>query len=514
MEKAIPAWGLYRLLKALERKRFSGQLELRAAVGRASLGFDDGRIFRVETDVPEWAFPAYLVRARIVPDALKAERMTSAGMLVESGVIRREDGARLQASYLRSVLTLMMSEPFPVWGIDRTPMPAGTLPDMPVEPEPELMRAVGRRDIAEVRAVVDRLVESGSPVLGEGAEPCLRYARAQFGDLRILQYLRDDNVEDAADALLAEEGTARVLFSLHVAGHLSFQPRPAPAHRPEPAVSVLVEAQAPAPTLDSAPASASGDLVQSDVEARLVEAAARMADQNNYEILEVSIDARLSAIRMAWLRMRRQWVRTRFEGVVSAHAMTLLDGIHKRLEAARERLSERNARLQYNRAIDIATPGLEARLVEVFEAQALHQSGREALANRDAKAAMASFEAAWRQDPLEPLYLVAMAEALMAMPPSDETRARVRELLGQAFAVDADLIEAHLAMAEVLRREQDWDGSMDHVRRVLLLEPENSDASRLRDRLRKRPADAVVGGFQRKPGTLLGKVRSLLRGES
>lgn len=506
MEKAIPAWGLYRLLKALERKRFCGRLELRASAGRAALGFDDGRIFRVETDVPEWAFPAYLVRARIVSDALKAERMTSAGMLVESGVIRREDGARLEASYLRSVLTLMMSEPFPVWGIDRTPMLAGTLPGMPVEPEPELMRAVGRRDIAEVRGVVERLLESGAPVLEEGAESCLRYARAQFGDLQILQSLRDGIEEDAEGILLAEEGTVRVLFSLHVAGHLSFRPRRASVRPSEAGVTASVEAPVP-----SGPP---GAPVQSDVEARLVEAAARMADQNNYEILEVSVDARLSTIRMAWLRMRRHWVRTRFEGVVSAHAMTLLDGIHRRLDAARERLSERNSRLQYNRAINIATPGLEARLVEMFEAQVLHQSGREALANRDAKAAMASFEAAWRQDPQEPIHLAAMAEALLAMPPSDETRARIRELLGQAFAADADLIEAHLAMAEALRRDQDWDGAMDHVRRVLLLEPENTDASRLRDRLRKRPADAVVGGFQRKPGTLLGKVRSLLRGES
>ena len=99
------------------------------------------------------------------------------------------------------------------------------------------------------------------------------------------------------------------------------------------------------------------------------------------------------------------------------------------------------------------------------------------------------------------------------MPPSDETRKRARELLDQALSVEADLVEAHLALAEVLRREQEWDPAAEHVRRVLMLDPENDEALKLRDRLRKRPADARTGSFQRKPDGLLDKVRTLLRRE-
>jgi tetratricopeptide (TPR) repeat protein len=499
VEKPIPAWGLYRLLKALERKRFSGFLELHPPSGRVAVGLDDGRILRIESDVKEWGFPAYLMRSRIVSDPIKAERMQASAMLVDAGVIRAEDGARLQSSYLRSVLTMLMPEPFPAWALVRAPIPTGPVPDMPVEPEPELMRAVARRDTEELRAVVAHLRAGGTPTLEDGADACLRYARAQFGESPFLKALRDGDTSVVDDAAVAADDPVRILFALHVAGKLSVQ-QPAPR-------------EIPLHPLEEIPEPAASPAGVSDVEVRLLEAASRMAEENNYEILGVPIDARLSAIRMGWLRQRRQWTRTRFEGLVTPHALDLLEGIQQRLDAARDRLSERNARLQYNRAIDVSTPGLEARLVEIFEARALWASGREALEARDAKGAMSHFEAAFRQDPMEPEYLAGMAEAVLAMPPSDETRERAKELARQALAVDEDLVCAHLALAEALRRGQEWDAAAEHVRRVLTLDPENEEALKLKDRLRKRPADVRTGGFQRKPDTFLDKVRELLRRE-
>ena len=47
-------------------------------------------------------------------------------------------------------------------------------------------------------------------------------------------------------------------------------------------------------------------------------------------------------------------------------------------------------------------PGLEARLVEIFEARALYAAGREALEARDAKGAMSHFEAAFRHGDILP----------------------------------------------------------------------------------------------------------------
>lgn len=500
MAKRVPAWGLFRLLKALEKKRFGGHLALTVQEGAVSVGFDDGRILRIDTAVKDWSFPAYLLRARILTDPVRAERMVSSTMLVEAKVVRPEDAARLRASYLRSVLTSMMPETFSAWEVDRTPVPESPVPDLPVDPEPELMRAVARAPLDEMRTVVDRLRASGDLALDGDVGPCLRHARVQFGDSDFVQALRDRDVSVITEEALGDESVVRILFALHVAGVLAVHAAPPPAPPMRPLEALAEEPPAP--------------IIQSDVEAGLLEAATAMADQNDYELLGVSIDARPSAVRSAWRRLRRQFARSRYEGLVTPQAMAVLEGIHERVDHARDRLLDRDARMQYNRAIEVATPSLEARLVEVFDARQLHLAGLEALEGRDAKGAMSHFEAALRQDPQEPDFLVGMANALLAMPASGDVHAQAKGVLDQALAMDDNLLEAHLAMAELLRRIGQGDAAMEQVRRVLALDPENEEAGRLRERLRKRAAMPRSGSFAKPQASLIDRIKSLLRRDS
>lgn len=492
MAKRVPAWGVFRLLKALERKQFCGYLALTAQEGAVAVGFDDGRILRIDTAIRDWSFPAYLLRARILTDPVRAERMVSSTMLVEAKVVRPDDAARLRASYLRSVLTAMMPEAFSAWELDRTPVPESQVPDLPVDPEPELMRAIARAPLDEMRTVVDRLRSSGDFVVGGDVGPCLRHVRSQFGESDFAQALRDRDVSVITDEALAEETVIRILFALHVAGVLTVQIPP-----PSRPLEALID-DSPAP------------IIQSDVEASLLAAATGMTEQNDYELLDVSIDARPSAVRSAWCRLRRQFARSRYEGLVTPQAMTVLEGIHWRMDHARDRLLDRDVRMQYNRAIEIATPSLEARLVEVFDARQLYLAGLEALEGRDAKGAMSHFEAALRQDPLEPDFLVGMANALLAMPASDEVYAEARDLLNKALAMEEDLVEAHLAMAELMRRTGQWDPAMEQVRHALALCPENEEAHNLRERLRKRGSAPRTGSFTKPPASLFDRVKSLL----
>jgi tetratricopeptide (TPR) repeat protein len=487
---------------------------------------DQGKIIRVESDIQVLTFGSFLLRTRIVTDGVKAERLMSSRQLVELSLIRPEDASRLQSSYVRSVLVRLMPEAIQTWSIDRTVPRPGTIPDQPIDPAPELMRAVAQQEVESLLLHLDRLRLTGGLTVAGNVLPLLQLARVHIGECQALDALRNGRPIDFEDAAQLEPLCAKVIFAMSVAGLLVVRgreeevtepPEPVPPD-PEPVVeesaeSSLIDHVSVVPAVAETDASHPVPTSNLAIEDELRVDYERFKRENHYEVLGVDVNARVSAIRLAWLRRGRQYGKARYEGVVGDEGMGIVDAIRQRLDVAARVLSDRESRLRYNRAIEISTPGLEARVVEIFEARALYDAGREFLRSRGPAEALAQFEAAQRQDPEEPEYFAAMARALLGMPPGAEVHRRIQSLLERALEVEPELIDAHIAMANLLRIQGRSDDSMEHVKRVLKIAPNHVEAKALRELLR-RPTTDAGSQFHKSGESVAEKVMGLFRRRS
>lgn len=537
----IPAWGLYRLLKGIESRAISGHLDVTTADGPVTFGLKKGRIFQAESEVPTLGFGAYLVRARMVSDPAAAERLASTRRLVDAGIIRPEDASKLHGSYARAVLSKVLPLPCTGWSFTPTEMLMGVVSDHPVDPFPELVRAVTRDGVLpELRVVVDRARASGSLVLAPGFEFALSHAKSQFGELKVLFVLRQGRTEDITDEMLAQDDTVRVLFALIVAGLMHAgtaapgvppvapaaarpeaaasaaarsveriaEPPPAAAsrsssHRPPPAVPQRPTWMGPQDSIRLAG-------VSNPFEKELRSAWNEMQSRNHFEVLGVSVDARDSCIATAHLKARAQFSRAKYDDVVPAEAIEILDRILRHLDTVRDILLDRTRRNAYNRQSGIATPSLESRIVEIHEARSMWRAGVEMLQAHKAGDALAQFEAAARQDPHEPEFKVYQAWAILAMPPSGDNLQRALEAVEEAAKVEPDLVEGLVCQATIARLQGRFDDAREFVRRALSLDPDHSEARAVKDLLRAR-APAPKMNFQKSRLSLVDRVMALFK---
>ncbi len=535
----IPAWGLYRLLKGLEAKAISGHLDVSTSDGPVSFGLRKGRIYQAESEVPALGFGSYLVKARMVTDPAAAERLASTRRLVEAGVIRAEDASKLHGSYARSVLSKVLTLPASEWAFTPTELLMGVVSDHPIDPFPELLRAVTRDgQVPALRAVVDRLRGAGHAVLAPGCEFALSHAKNHFGDLKVLGPLRQGRPEDITDDMLETDDTIRVLFALIVSGLLhgpageqavptpasTPQPAPRPAavpapgdRIPEPRVAAPREpANRPKPGTPKRPTwmgpqdSIQLASVSNPFEKELRNAWNEMQSRNHFEILGVPVDARESAVATAYLKARAQFSRAKYADVVPAEAMEMVDKINQRLEAVRDVLNDRSKRNAYNRQIGISTPSLDTRVVEMGEARAVWRAGVDLLHEHKPLEALAQFEVASRQDPYEPEFKVYQAWAILATPPTPGSLFQSRGLVDEALKVDPDLVEGLACMGAIERMEGKADAARENVRRALALDPDNVHGREVLDLLRPRPG-APKMSFQKSPSSLVDRIMGLFR---
>ncbi len=533
MGTPIPAWGLYRLMKGLEAKAISGCLDVVTSDGPVTFGLRKGRLYQAESDVAVLGFGAYLVRARMVPDPVAAERLSSTRRLIEAGIIRPEDASKLHGSYVRSVLSRVLALPASTWAFVPADVLVGVVSDNPVDPFPELLRAVTREwDRSAMFPVIERVCASGRMQVTPGFEFSLSHARSHFGELKILPLLRQNRPNDITSEMLAEDDTLRVLFALIVAGLLHVGPaesvssppvRQAPIHADEPMVGRLHDPPPAPPVVPNAapelprrprPTGLQNSIqlagVSSPFEKELRTTWLEMQSRNHFEVLGVPVDARESAIVAAWMKARIHFARGRYEGVVPVEALDLVDKIQCHLESIRDVLTDRERRTQYNRQIGISTPSLDSRIVEICEARALSRVGLDLLQSRKPGDALAQFEAAVRQDPLEPDYKVFQATAILAMPPTGDNVPRARDLVEAALRVEPDLLEGLVCMASICRLEGRIDESREFVRRVLLMDPEHVEARAVKDLLRTRaPLPTVT--FQKTRTSLIDRILRIFK---
>ncbi len=548
----IPPWGLYRLLRGLEAKSVSGHLDLATSAGPVTLGLSKGRIFQAESEDSALGFGAYLVRARMVPDPAAAERLASTRRLVDAGVIRPEDASKLHGSYARSVLARILGLPATGWEFTPIPMLSGVVSDHPVDPFPELLRAVSRDGpLTELRQVVQRMLSGGPLVMAPDFEFALSQVKSHVGDVPALHVLRLGRTDGLTPEMQEHEDTVRILFALIVAGLLhapatgsrppsgaspaghgpaagtsSKPPSDASPRPPSPQVDRIpppppppvsqASARKPPPERPQRPAwigpqeSIQLAGVSNPFEKELRNAWNELRNRNHYEALGVPIDARESAIQAAYLRARAQFARAKYEGVVPAESLEFLDRIHRHLDSVRDVLTDRVRRSSYNRQLGISTPSLDSRIVEIAEARALWRSGVEQMPARHPAEALSQFEAALRQDPNEPEYKVFQAFAILAMTPSANHLQQARGLAEDALRSEPDLVEGLVCLATIDRLEGRLDEARERIRHALSLDPEHAEARALKDLLRSRAAGPKMS-FQKTRTSLVDRVVGLFK---
>lgn len=503
---SIPAWGLFRVLRALQDRPGDTHLVLGLQGGRSgastdatvSIGLQQGRPRCVSTEFSPLSLATHLAHSRTLPETAleyyqarsRAEAVPLCRVLTSERALPPEELARQVEAHTRAVVEALLPRAIPAWSSRPHDPCGGTCGTTGFDPVPLLMRTVARHpDIETMRAIVSRFVQGADFHLAPGYEAFLTAARGQFHDARILFLLRQGRHQEMARAADSDERDLRVLFALIVAGAVERG-----ASR-----SAVVERKDPS---------------EDPVSQELHHTALDFRSRNHYEVLGLSVECRVSEVEEASRRLRRRFARTRYEATATPRALQYLDEINTRVDEAVRTLTDLDLRSAYNRTLDTLTADVQARLTVVFEARRSWQSGMVALKAGDHKEAVARFEQAVRQDPEEPLYPLALARAVVAVSASPAGASRARGLAEGVLAKWPEFPEAHVVMAHILRGEGRKDEAMTHVRAVLRQDPEHAEARRLKELLSAQSAP-VAFRFQKKPESVLTRLkRKLTSGDS
>ncbi len=216
----IPAWGLYRLFGALEKKGVGGTLTLHFPDGVVRFVLRRGCVVDGWTDVDGISFPEFLVQTGMVQDRAAAEPFNSVDALVTAGLVREGDSKRYFSAYLRGVVDVILPVPVVSWLFEPSPGDGTAGPADPIDMCAELFTAVQRNtDLAAMRSVVSRL----GPIarINDGfSQGCFAHAKANFRGVSLVTELSSGYCPPITPALLGDETNLRILFGFVVAGGL------------------------------------------------------------------------------------------------------------------------------------------------------------------------------------------------------------------------------------------------------------------------------------------------------
>ncbi len=498
----VPAWGLFRVLRALQDRPGDTHLVLGLQGGQSgattnatvSIGLQRGRPRCVATEFSPLSLATHLAHSRALPETAlehyqacsRAAGVPLCRVLASERALPPEELARQVEAHTRAVVEALLPRAISAWSSRRHDPCGDACGVSGLDPVPLLMRTVARHpDIETMRVIVSRFVGRGDLHLAPGYEAFLTAARGQFHDARVLFLLRQGRHREMTRAVNSDERDLRVLFALIVAGAVEHgAPRSGSVERK--------------------------DFSEDPVSQELHHTALDFRSRNHYEVLGLAVDCRLSEVEEAGRRLRRRFARARYETTATPRAMQYLEEINARVDEAVQTLTDLDLRSAYNRTLAL-TAEVQARLAVVFEARTSWQSGVVALKAGDHKEAAARFEQAAQQDPEEPLYPVALARTLVSASASPAGASRARGLVEGVLARWPEFPEARVVMAHLLRGEGRKDEAMEHVRAVLRQDPEHAEARRLRELLSAKSAP-VAFRFRKKPESVFTRLKRRLTG--
>lgn len=488
MGNAIPLWGLFRFLKAVEKRGFSGDIEFFVGGGKVSMGFYNGRVCSITSDLPELSFKSFITKAKLVSDKSIAQAeqiMKSRGIgyldaLIEAKVIYPEFGLKLLTAYYRSVLATLFTTDIENYTMKPHQSWQGK---QSLDITPELMRAVAKfQNIGMIREIVTKNLLSGPIRLVSGTEQYLADAKVIFGDSPILYIVRQGKLNELTEDCLDQELNIRVLFALFVCGAL------------EVSKGSIEENK--------------GSRIESEVMREIRVTANNFKNSNYYQILELRYDARISHILASYARIKRRFAESKFEGVVSPEVTPMLMMIRKKIDEAKATLTDRQARLNYNKSIGIGSKEIEEKTCMIFDALAYWSLGKDLFKERNYARAMEMFEQAMLRDKEEDLFLIWYARAKAANTQDPQEWEKSKQVVEQCLSRQFETVDAHIALSHILKLMGQLEKAEEVIKVALKLDPENEDAKTLKRVLQALPKDGKIT-FERKRETLLDKMKKL-----
>jgi len=484
----IEAWGLYRIVRSVAATRVTGRLDLEYEGGTVGFWLKFGQIVEVHSSI-----------ASLVPPGVETA------------------GSRFRAIRVSSVLSTVLPLPARSWTFQTfESLPIQPI-ETPIDPLPELVRAVRRS--ADARALMSALETMDLAVLspGAGLDAVLSIARTVIGETRVAGLVRQQRLNEARDAARTDPAGARTLFAVVVAGALMRAgqrapdelpgriddcPQPAPVE-PEPSDPAVRGSSLPPGMAAAALLHRARKIVGVPPDEELLAIARRVTPTSTfYDFLEIPPGACLSLVRNACNELLKRTDRSRFGDRMPDDQMQVLAAVHKRIERARDVLTDRTRRAAHNRGLGLESRDIESRTLAIFDARDVWELGMRLFQAQRHSEALARFAEAARIDPTEPEYLTAQAWTMAALPPGRASIQRARELIEEALAMQPELLDGHVLIANLLQKEGAIPRARYHVKRALAIEPRHAEAAAL---------DAILGNGPEEPPPRIVKKDSIFR---
>jgi curved DNA-binding protein CbpA/CheY-like chemotaxis protein len=219
-----------------------------------------------------------------------------------------------------------------------------------------------------------------------------------------------------------------------------------------------------------------------------------LAQATHYDVLEVSTEAPVEAIRSAFMRLARLAHPDQLGPGADDDLRRRATEVQRRVALAWEVLSDPKRRQEYD-LLHIAPVGDSGGKPDIVKAESNFQKGRTCLAKGENRRALDFFEAAARQDNHQAAYRIyrGWTRYLCADANDNRTRHEAREEIKSALSADESQDAGYLFLGQITKASGNEELAERFFRKTLALNPANADALRelrlLETRRREKPKE-------------------------
>jgi len=228
---------------------------------------------------------------------------------------------------------------------------------------------------------------------------------------------------------------------------------------------------------------------------------ARLEDANFYELLAFSPNAACEGVQKAYLEMARTWHSDRFAGLDLGSSASRLESLFTRIGEARDTLSDKDKRAEYDVYLDRKQKGLPTDVAAILKAEEIFQQAERLVKAGKHQAALPLLDQAIELNHAEPEFHAYRAYARYRV--QGDPRA-AQQILETALRERPNLTSAQYFIAAIHLSEDELDEAERAFKKTLSMDPKHQEASasmRLVGKKReenKKSGGGLLGRFRKK----------------
>jgi len=458
MKQGIGQYELYKLLKTIKFRRASGLLRITAPEGVFDVYLKRGLVIYIHTTAPEHSLPAFLLKAGLVEKEVlstvishaRANHKSFDKAIEDLNILAQGMLGKIKASHQNTLLAFVLSLKALEIELKEKDLPQSMNNMEPLNVFPALCRAAAAlSDIEYMRTILDSILIQGLQISTDSFD-LLPMLKTFIGEHDVLYWIRQGELNKITPKTIEDPTAVRILFVLYLDDHLS-----------GPQVDLPHE----------------HDEILSSLKSQL----SKMLRMNYYEILGVTIESPLSVVESKYNSLKRRFSSSRYESTSYQDKVEdLIRQIHELLDKARETLLDKTRRMDYNRLLKIDSPGLNTRLISMFNAQNSFMSGLRVLDGGSLRDAETFFKQAVEEFNDDPLYMTFLARVrLISCGRNDKKLEEISQTLKIAFSKNPEHPEILYTMAQLANKQGKPETAVSYIKRVLSLDPNHQNAKAL-----------------------------------